>query len=127
MSDAYVQVSPDSTGKKVRTNEITVGSDTVEQQVVQLADDTGNDVAPIFGAEVDQTTQGGIVVQGLVDAARPQSYKEGQVRPLSITSDGYIRAAVVAARTAVAFFSSDQEAQWGQGPSLTPGSPWGDW
>lgn len=40
MADGLVQVAPDSTGKKVDTSELTVGSNTVERQRVCLASDT---------------------------------------------------------------------------------------
>lgn len=38
MADSYVQLQPDSTGKKVDTAEVTVGSNTVERQRVILSD-----------------------------------------------------------------------------------------
>lgn len=38
MADGIVQVAPDSTGKKVRTFEITVGANTVEDQGVVICD-----------------------------------------------------------------------------------------
>src|SRR5216684_2615111 len=38
VAESYVQVQPDSTGKKVRTVEVTEGTNTVEQQVVTAAD-----------------------------------------------------------------------------------------
>ena len=34
----YVQLNPDSTGKKMRTREATVSGNTVEQEVLVLAD-----------------------------------------------------------------------------------------
>lgn len=37
-TDNYVQLNPDSTGKKMRTREATVGPNTVEQEVLVLAD-----------------------------------------------------------------------------------------
>jgi hypothetical protein len=40
MSDQYVQVTPDSTGKKIDTSEIVVGANTVERQRIVLADPT---------------------------------------------------------------------------------------
>ena len=41
MSDSYVEVAPDSTGKKIRTVEQTVSANVVEQQVVTLAKSDG--------------------------------------------------------------------------------------
>lgn len=38
MSDGYIQVQPDSTGKKVDNSELTVGANTVERQRIVLAD-----------------------------------------------------------------------------------------
>ncbi len=40
MSDAYVQVAPDSTGKKIQTFEGTVSAQTVEAQSVVIVDST---------------------------------------------------------------------------------------
>lgn len=54
MTDGYVQVSPDSTGKKVDTSEITVGGATVERQRVVSASPTD----PIGVAEVDTAASG---------------------------------------------------------------------
>jgi len=42
MSESYIQVPPDSTGKKVRTLELTVGSNNVHQEVHTIADESGN-------------------------------------------------------------------------------------
>jgi len=41
MSAGFVQLQPDSTGKKVQTYENTVGSDAVEAQAVTIIDPTG--------------------------------------------------------------------------------------
>jgi len=40
MSDAYVQVLPDSTGKLIDTSELTVDGNTVERQRMVIADPT---------------------------------------------------------------------------------------
>lgn len=37
MADQYVQLQPDSTGKKVDTTELTVGANTVERQRIHIA------------------------------------------------------------------------------------------
>jgi hypothetical protein len=44
MAETYVQVPPNSTGAKIRANSRTVGSDTVEEQVVIGTDADGNQV-----------------------------------------------------------------------------------
>lgn len=46
MGEGIVQVAPDSTGKKIRTQEVTEGLNTVEQQVVTLAKADGTLVDP---------------------------------------------------------------------------------
>lgn len=52
MSDSYVQVQPDSSGKKVDTSELTVNSLTVERQRVVLADDADEaGLAPVVDDE----------------------------------------------------------------------------
>lgn len=40
MTDAFVQLNPDSTGKRVDTSELVVASNTVERQRMVVADDT---------------------------------------------------------------------------------------
>lgn len=47
MADAYAQIAPDSTGKKVDTEELAVGANTVERQRVQVAGKAAADIAPV--------------------------------------------------------------------------------
>jgi len=54
MADGYVQVQPDSTGKKVDTAEVVVNGQTVERQRMALASPTD----PIGAAEVDTAATG---------------------------------------------------------------------
>jgi hypothetical protein len=44
--ESYVRIPPDDSGKKLRTLEETVGSNTVETYVIALRDDLGNIIAP---------------------------------------------------------------------------------
>jgi hypothetical protein len=44
MADAYIQIPADSTGKKVRTNEVTVGADSVHQHAFTLYNPDGTAV-----------------------------------------------------------------------------------
>lgn len=58
MSDAFVQVLPDSTGKLIRTREVNIlGADgtleVVEMQSVVLADDQGRRVDLDLGGRID--------------------------------------------------------------------------
>jgi hypothetical protein len=46
MTDSYIQTIPDSTGKKCRTLQETVNSDTVQTQVVALEDGAGAVIKP---------------------------------------------------------------------------------
>lgn len=126
MTDTYVQVQPDSTGKKIRTNELTVGVDVVEQQVVELADDAGEPLATSPGDSVGDTK--GIMAQALVGDAPPTAYLDDELRPLSMTNDGRLRVATVAARIGVSFTDPDQASMWGQGPNMGhDGSPFASW
>lgn len=49
MAEGYVALPPDSTGKKARTQELTVGANTVEQPVETLADPAGNLIGAFVG------------------------------------------------------------------------------
>jgi hypothetical protein len=44
MSDSFVQVAPDSTGKKIDTSQLVDGANTVERQRVVLGDDVDVDM-----------------------------------------------------------------------------------
>lgn len=58
MADSFVQVAPDSTGKKVDTSQLVDGANTVERQRVVLGDDTDvNSLARV-------TSDGELVVEG---------------------------------------------------------------
>lgn len=69
MADGYLQVYPDSTGKRVDTSELTVSALTVERQRVVLAGDSG---ATAFASPSAKGSQGafGLPVQRLNDAGR---------------------------------------------------------
>lgn len=51
MSDSYIQVPPDSTGKKTDCEELTVGANTVERQRIQVAGTAADDIAPVSKTE----------------------------------------------------------------------------
>lgn len=60
-TDGLVQVPADSTGKKIDTTELTVGTNTVERQRVQIAGAAATDLAPVDsvkGLKVDLTSTG---------------------------------------------------------------------
>lgn len=69
MADGYLQVYPDSTGKRVDTSELTVNALTAQRQRMVLADNTG---AANLAAVVAPYTQGGfgLAVQRFQDAGR---------------------------------------------------------
>lgn len=68
MSDGYVQVATDGTGKKVDTGEITVGANTVERQRIVNADDTvAAALARVLNA-APASTDYGLVVRPAGDA-----------------------------------------------------------
>ena len=71
MADGYIQVPPDSTGKKIDTAELTVGANTVERHRVVISDST----AATGFATV--TSSGGILVtvaSGIVVESTTQAY-----------------------------------------------------
>lgn len=47
MSDAFIQVPPDSTGKKVDAEELVVGANTVERQRIQITGIAATDISPV--------------------------------------------------------------------------------
>lgn len=68
MADGIIQLSPDSTGKKVDTEELVVGANTVHRERMQIAGDSPTDIAPVtaadgllvnLGANNDVTVAGG--------------------------------------------------------------------
>lgn len=67
MSDQYVQVAPDSTGKKVQTYENTVGGQTVEAQAIVPVDSTGVPFTP------SNPVPSGVVLGTLAGATRVNS------------------------------------------------------
>ncbi len=67
------------------------------------------------------------ILKGVVSDGLPDSTVDGTVQGLSLTKQGRLRVATVVEDVAPLFFTSAQEAQWGEGPSLTAGSPWESW
>jgi hypothetical protein len=51
MADGYIQVPPDSTGKKTDCEELLVGANTVQRQRIQIAGTDAADVAPVSATE----------------------------------------------------------------------------
>jgi hypothetical protein len=47
MTDAFIQVAPDSTGKKVDNEELTVGANTVERQRIEVAGAAAAEIARV--------------------------------------------------------------------------------
>src|SRR5688572_16794278 len=58
MADGFVQVPPDSTGKKVDAEEITVGAQTVERQRIQVAGASAAEIAAVKNATPSVTEYG---------------------------------------------------------------------
>lgn len=69
MADAFVQVIPDSTGKKVQTYENTVGGQTVEAQAMVPVDQTGAPVSLATAAKQDTTNAQLAALNSLVPTA----------------------------------------------------------
>lgn len=69
MSDSFIQVPPDSTGKKLDTEQLTVGANTVERERMQIAGDSATDIAPVTAADgltVNLGTNNDVSVTGTV-------------------------------------------------------------
>ena len=62
MADGLVQVAPDSTGKKVDTSELVVGTNTVERQRIVIAGDTGPTNLAFVGSPSTDTDAGDIAL-----------------------------------------------------------------
>lgn len=74
MSDSFVQVAPDSSGKKIQTFEGTVSAETVEAQSVVLVDETLSPYQPLTDDELRATpvpVDGSGVTQPISAAALP--------------------------------------------------------
>lgn len=52
VGDSYVEVPPDSTGKRLRTYEVVVSSTTVHEEVVVIADQSGNLITPLTSGDI---------------------------------------------------------------------------
>jgi hypothetical protein len=73
MADSYIQMPADSTGKKVDTEQLTVGANTVERERVQITGTAAAEIAPVsatdgllvnLGANNDVTITSGTVTVG---------------------------------------------------------------
>jgi hypothetical protein len=65
MTDSYIQLPADSTGKKVDTEQLTVAAQTVERERVQIAGDVDTQIAPVSataGLKVDLGTDNDVEV-----------------------------------------------------------------
>jgi hypothetical protein len=72
MADGFVKVSPDSTGKFIDTDELTVGANVVERQRVRIAGAGATDLVladAAFGLDVDVTRLPGSLTGKAEDAA----------------------------------------------------------
>lgn len=125
-NDGFIQVAPDGAGKKMDTSEIVVGANTVERERIVLSDDADpaglaptRAVAPAatdYGTHVrhvPRNTEGDVVAvtAGETPLASvnetPESYVTGQVRPLSLTTEGRLRVASRQAMDDLEFFRID--------------------
>ena len=86
MADGYIQVPPDSTGKKIDTSEITVGANTVERHRVNITDPvTASAMAPV-------TSSGGMLVtvsSGSITLSSAIAISSGTVTTVDSTSQAY--------------------------------------
>lgn len=76
MADSIIQLSPDSTGKKVDTEELTVGLNSVHRERMQIAGDSATDIAPVTAADgllVNLGTNNDVTVAGGPTLAEQQA------------------------------------------------------
>lgn len=59
MTDGYVQVQPDSSGKKIDNSELDVGTNTVERQRINVADsEDAEGLAPVLAEDPERHDYG---------------------------------------------------------------------
>jgi hypothetical protein len=80
VADGIIQVDPDSTGKKVDTEQLTVGANTVERQRGQVAGALAAEIAAVLNA--NPTTEYGLVVRNIPSGTQAVSGTVG------VTSNG---------------------------------------
>jgi len=92
MSDQYIQVTPDSTGKKIDTSEITVNSNTVERQRVVIGDPTAAEsFVTVTGnsAQTILTTPGGAGTSPYFATIQPNARVRVANETSELFSDGF--------------------------------------
>ncbi len=69
MSEEYIQLPPDSTGKKLRSIEMTIGANTVQHEVMVIADSNGTVINPL--SENGTVTFTNTISLGTVEISNP--------------------------------------------------------
>lgn len=85
MADGFVQVAPDSTGKKIDNSELTVGANTVERQRVVIGDSTAPAQFAAVSAGGALKVDGSAVTQPTSSAAASQA--DGHSATIGTTTD----------------------------------------
>ena len=126
MADGIVQVAPDSTGKKVDATELTVNSQTVERQRVNLADPSAAaglasvlNTAPAseYGLVTRNIPSGTQTIQGIQDAATTGNIVAATsvVGPLAVASRNVITVSIHGTYAGIVFIieaSDDSGTTW---------------
>jgi hypothetical protein len=68
MTAGVVQVQPDSTGKKIDTNELTVGANTVERQNISISDPTSATQIAAVASSSPAGTESGLITRPILSA-----------------------------------------------------------
>ncbi len=71
MADSYIQVQPDSTGKKLDTELLTVGANAVHRERMQVAGASALEIASVVATA--PTTEYGLVVRNIPSGTQPVS------------------------------------------------------
>jgi len=90
MADSYIQLPADSTGKKLDTEQLTVGANTVERERDQIAGGAALEVADVRNA-IPVNTDYGLVVRPVGPITQYADPQTSHVKSLALAPGGAVR------------------------------------